>query len=383
MCGNNSRGRSTLLPLRQAQGPQGLRDLLSTLLFFFTIIQAWCWTGAENQKTHEVYGMENEISTLQIEKKIYVIRGVQVMLDYDLAEIYGYETRDFNKQVKNNIERFDEDFRFQLTQEEFDEVNLMCKISTSSWGGTRKLPYAFTEQGIYMLMTVLRGDLAVRQSKALIRIFKQMKDFILQRQNILSSPELIKLSLQTTENTKQIAQTKKDIDEIKNKIVTKNDLSKIIKDFTDPNIKRDYLFFNGETVEADIAYSSIYSSAKKTIYIVDNYINLKTLVLLKSVKPNVQVTIFSDNVGKGLHKTEFSDFKKEYPNIQINLRMTKGIYHDRYIFIDCGTKTQKVFHCGGSSKDAGTRTMSISQAGDVSVYQIIAADLLKNPTLVL
>ena len=88
--------------------------------------------------------MENEISTLQIEKKIYVIRGVQVMLDYDLAEIYGYETRDFNKQVKNNIERFDEDFRFQLTQEEFDEVNLMCKISTSSWGGTRKLPYAFT-----------------------------------------------------------------------------------------------------------------------------------------------------------------------------------------------------------------------------------------------
>ena len=343
--------------------------------------------------------MENEISTLQIEKKIYVIRGVQVMLDYDLAEIYGYETRMFNRQVKNNIERFDEDFRFQLTQEEFNEVNLMCKICTSSleqtesnltsknitsnWGGTRKLPYAFTEQGIYMLMTVLRGDLAVRQSKALIRIFKQMKDFILQRQKILSSPELIKLSLQTTENTKQIAQTKKDVDEIKNKIVTKDDLSKVIKDFTDPNIRRDYLFFNGEAVEADIAYSTIYSSAKKTIYVVDNYISLKTLVLLKSVKPNVQVTIFSDNVGKGLHKTEFSDFKKEYPNIQINLKMTKGIYHDRYIFIDYGTKTQKVFHCGGSSKDAGTRTMSISQADDVSVYQIIAADLLKNPTLVL
>lgn len=327
--------------------------------------------------------MENEISTLQIEKKIYVIRGVQVMLDFDLAEIYGYETRDFNKQVKNNIERFDEDFRFQLTQEEFDEINLMWKISTSSWGGTRKLPYAFTEQGIYMLMTVLRGDLAVSQSKALIRIFKQMKDIIIQSQNILSSPELVKLSLQTTENTRQIAQTKKDVEEIKNKMVTKHALSKVMKDFTDPNIKRDYLFFNGETVEADIAYSKIYSVAKKTIYVVDNYIGLKTLVLLKSVRPKVQVTIFSDNLSKGLHKTEFSDFKSEYPNINVDFKMTKGIYHDRYIFIDYGTKTEKVFHCGGSSKDGGTRTMSISQVEDTSVYQKIAADLLKNPPLVL
>ena len=338
--------------------------------------------------------MGNEISNLQIEKKIYVIRGVQVMLDYDLAEIYGYETRDFNKQVKNNIERFDEDFRFQLTKEEFAGVNLKWKISTSSldqtegkltsnWGGTRKLPYAFTEQGIYMLMTVLRGDLAVSQSKALIRIFKQMKDFILQSQNILSSPELVKLSLQTAENTKQIEQTKKDVEEIKNKMVTNDTLSKVIKDFTDPNIKRDYLFFNGETVEADIAYSKIYSSAKKTIYIVDNYIGLKTLVMLKSVSQNIRVTIFSDNIGKGLHKTEFSDFMKEYPNVHVDLKMTRGIYHDRYIFIDYGTKSEKIFHCGGSSKDGGTRTMSISQVDDISIYQKIATDLLKNPPLVL
>jgi hypothetical protein len=92
---------------------------------------------------------------------IYIIRGLQVMMDYDLAAIYGYETRRFNEQIKNNIERFDEDFRFQLTELEFK--NLMPKFSTSSWGGTRKLPYTYTEQGIYMLMTVLKGDLAVRQ----------------------------------------------------------------------------------------------------------------------------------------------------------------------------------------------------------------------------
>lgn len=115
--------------------------------------------------------MENEIMIHDeelLKSKIHIIRGVQVMLDFDLAAIYGYETRYFNRQVQNNRERFDDDFMFQLTEPEFKEI-LMCKNFTSSWGGTRKLPYAFTEQGIYMLMTVLHGDLAVSQSKALIR----------------------------------------------------------------------------------------------------------------------------------------------------------------------------------------------------------------------
>lgn len=259
----------------------------------------------------------------------------------------------------------------------------MCKIYTSSWGGTRKLPYAFTEQGIYMLMTVLRGELAVKQSKALVRIFKQMKDFILQSQNILSGSELTKLSLQTVDNTKQISANTKEIKDIKENMVTKTELTKVMKNFTDPNIKKDYLFLNGETVEADIAYSTIYSSAKKSIFIVDNYISLKTLVLLKSVKPTVQITLFSDNVGKGLHKTEYTDFCKEYSNVHITLKMTKGIYHDRYIILDFGTKNEKIFHCGGSSKDAGVRTTAISQVDDKRLYQNIAVDLQKNPPLIL
>ena len=109
----------------------------------------------------------SEVRSLQ--SFIYVVRGVQVMLDCDLAALYGYTTKDFNRQVKNNIEKFDEDFRFQLTSDELRD--LRCKISTSSlnWGGTRYLPYAFTEQGVYMLMTVLRGELATRQSKAIVR----------------------------------------------------------------------------------------------------------------------------------------------------------------------------------------------------------------------
>ena len=113
------------------------------------------------------------------------------MLDFDLAQIYGYETKNFNRQVKNNIERFDSDFMFQLSDIEMEEI-LRCKIFTSSWGGTRYNPYAFTEQGIYMLMTVLKGDLAVTQSKMLIRAFKEMKHFIQNNSHIFSELENIK-----------------------------------------------------------------------------------------------------------------------------------------------------------------------------------------------
>ena len=157
--------------------------------------------------------------------KIYIIRGVQVMLDFDLAAIYGYETRFFTRQVNNNIERFEQDFRFQLTKEEFK--NLMCKNFTSRWGGTRKMPYAFTEEGIYMLMTVLKGELAVSQSKKLIKLFKQMKDYIIQRQHVLPTTELLALTTQTQNNTEEIRQIKQQV----------NDLTFVINDFTDKNIK--------------------------------------------------------------------------------------------------------------------------------------------------
>ena len=193
----------------------------------------FCRNKKVNMKTEELALItENDLWS-----KIYIVRGVQVMLDFDLAAIYGYETRYFNRQVSNNLNRFDEDFRFQLTREEF--ANLMCKNFTSSWGGTRKLPYAFTEEGIYMLMTVLNGDLAVSQSKKLIRLFKKMKNFIIQNQNVLSGAELLKLSIQTLSNTE-------DIKQIKQQMVTHDELSVVMKDFTDPSIKKDYLFYNGQ-----------------------------------------------------------------------------------------------------------------------------------------
>ena len=153
--------------------------------------------------------IEGEIiinSENDLRSKIYTIRGMQVMLDFDLAEIYGYTTKRFNEQVRNNIEKFDEDFRFQLTWEELEiilSLRSRSKISTLNTGrgsNVKYLPYAFTEQGLYMLMTVLRGDLAIRQSKILIRLFKTMKDFIIEREHLIGYNDVAKLAIQTSHN---------------------------------------------------------------------------------------------------------------------------------------------------------------------------------------
>ena len=322
--------------------------------------------------------MKNEIiihSETDLKSKIYTIRGIQVMLDFDLAEIYGYTTKRFNEQVKNNIEKFDNDFMFQLTWEEYNTI-LKSKISTSSWGGVRKLPYAFTEQGIYMLMTVLRGDLAIRQSKILIRLFKTMKDFIIEREDLIGYNDVAKLAIQTSQNTKDIAL-------IKENMATKTDVVKIIEDFSSREIKKDFLFLNGKSVEADLAYQQIYAEAKETIFVIDNYISLKTLVLLKSVRENVKITIFSDNIRHGLHKQELDDFIKEYPQVELSFKITGGMFHDRYVILDFGTKNEKIYHCGASSKDAGKKVCTISTITDNAVYKPLVKKLLKNRELVL
>lgn len=143
-----------------------------------------------------------------IKDLIYEIRGQKVMLDFDLARIYGYGTSAFNQQVKRNLDRFPADFVFQLTREEFDSV-LLSHIVTSSWGGRRNLPRAFTEQGIYMLMTVLRGDLAVQQSKTLIRLFKSMKDYLVETHALGSANEVLALANQVRTNTESIAESER------------------------------------------------------------------------------------------------------------------------------------------------------------------------------
>ena len=326
-------------------------------------------------------------------EKIYIIRGQKVMLDFELAEIYGYETKRFNEQVKNNIEKFDDDFRFQLTKEEWE--NLRSKISTSKSetgsGGRRYLPYVFSEAGIYMLMTVLKGELAVKQSKALIRTFKQMKDYIVENQGLIGQREFLQLSMQITSNVVEMQDLRRDLMNVEDKVaglvdnlgnvVHKSELSDLILDLSNPQLKYGFLLLNGQPIEANLAYKDIYSIAKKSIYIVDNYIGVKTLVLLKDVPSSVEVIIFSDNIGKGLHTLEYQDFCQEYPFRKITFQKSGGEFHDRYIIIDWNTEHQRIYHCGASSKDAGQRITSITEVVDQMIYTDLINNLLKNPVL--
>ena len=326
-----------------------------------------------------------------IQNKIHIIRGEKVMLDFELAEIYGYTTTKFNQQVKNNIEKFDDDFMFQLTKEEFE--NLMSKNLTSSWGGRRKLPKVFTEQGIYMLMTVLKGELAIKQSKALIRTFKQMKDYIIENQNLIGEREYLQLSMQISENVHTTMELRSDLNNVEGQmaevmdrlsdVVTRSELSEVINEFGEPHIRRGYLVLNGNPFKADIVYDEIYRQAKQTVFIVDNYIGLKTLEKLINIRNGVSISIFSDNLAKGLRKNTYEDFCKEYPDLKINLFHSGGIFHDRYIILDYGTDDEKIFLCGASSKDAGGRITSILEDPDGQKYDSMIKDLLTNTQLVL
>lgn len=274
-----------------------------------------------------------------IKEKIYNIRNQKVMLDFELAEIYGYETKNFNRQIKNNIEKFEgEDFMFRLTADEFK--NLMSKNSTSSWGGSRYLPYAFTEQGVYMLMTVLRGELAIIQSKALIRTFKQMKDYIVENRDFIGANELAQLAIQTNQNTKDIA-------EIKSQMATKEDFNKVMDNFINPNTHKHFLLMDGNKIEADLAYCKIYKSAKKSIYVVDNYIGLKTLELLRFAGEGVGIVVFSDNSRNKNMLTEsmLGDFVSDYPGVDLKFKTAGRKYHDRYVVIDYGTADEAVYVC--------------------------------------
>ena len=284
--------------------------------------------------------MENEISILEensIRLKIHVIRGQQVMLDFDLAEIYGYSTKAFNQQVKNNIERFDEDFRFQLSDAEVSELS-RSKFLTSMQtkgikGGRTYNPYAFTEQGIYMLMTVLKGDLAVTQSKMLIRTFKEMKHFIQNNSHIFAELDNIKKHL-----------FESDLHHKETDIKIKELFSLMDK----YNIKETQgIFFQGQIFDAYAKFESFLAGAKKEIILIDNYVDLSILQRLAKKKKSVNVTIYTDPKTK-LTAQDVQTFNTQYPTLTLNFT-TKT--HDRFLIIDNTT----IYHIGASLKDLGKK----------------------------
>ena len=310
-----------------------------------------------------------------LKDKIYTIRGQQVMLDYDLAEIYGYETRYLNLQVKHNINRFPDDSMFQLTQDEFD--NLMLKNSTSSHGGRRKPPYAFTEQGVYQLATVLKGELAERQSVAIMRVFRAMREYISQNKQLLPNQELFQLSARQAALEGQVRA-------IKDNMVSKADLSDFMKLFDQGIGNEEILILDGKPFKADEAYQKIYRSAKSKITIIDDYIGTKTLHHLAHSKKTVKITIISDNTARPrLRLTEYNDFVTENPGRSITFLQSMHRAHDRYIVLDEGTKDMKVYHCGASSKDAGKRITTITRIIDIDDYKATIKTMMGNPVLIL
>ena len=301
------------------------------------------------------------------------------MLDYDLAELYGYEVKNLNRQVKRNIERFPYDFMFQLTKDEYE--NLRCQnVTANRKSMSRSMPYAFTEQGIYMLATVLRGELAEQQSIFIMRAFREMRHYIKQNQQFVTQSEMRLVTAKVSEISVQVAgvvdwknKAEERFNSIQKSIDTLNENFVSDKDF------KNFVIYKGQKFEADAAYIDIYQQAKKSIYVVDDYVNTKTLQLLSQKQAGVEVILFTEN-GRGkrgfLTTAVVDDFIQQYPPLRIK---PNADCHDRLIVLDYGLPTEQAYHCGASSKDAGKKLCAINVILETSMIHSVIDKLLLAP----
>ena len=318
--------------------------------------------------------------------RVYVIRGQQVMLDYDLAEFYGYEVKALNQQVKRNIDRFPEDFMFQLKKEEVPKEFSKSQIVTLNEKGDKrgtnikKMPYAFTEQEIYMLATVLKGQLAEQQSIFIMRAFREMRHYIKQNQQFVTPSELRLVTAKVSEISVQVAgivdwknKSEDRFDNIQRSIDALSENFVLEKDF------KNFVIYKGQKFEADAAYIDIYQQAKKSIYVVDNYVNTKNLQLLSQKQEGVEIVLFTEN-GHGkkgfLSTAVVNDFLQEYPPLRIK---PNADCHDRLIVLDYGEPTEQAYHCGASSKDAGKKLCAINIIIETSMIHPVIDKLLLAP----
>jgi len=270
----------------------------------------------------------NEIIKIDdIKSKIYTIRGKQVMLDRDLAELYGVETRVINQQVKRNIERFDDDFMFQLTIDEFEI--LKSQIVISSWGGVRKLPYAFTEQGVYMLATVLKSKTAIEVTKQIMRTFTKMREFLTNNTLFLERFEKIETRLSIHDEK---------INQLFNALQTKK-----------PQIQG--VFHNGQIYDAYAFINELFKKAKKEIILVDNYCDDSVLTLFSKYK-NLKYTIITKNISKQF-KLDIEKYNSQYNNLNIRI---SNKFHDRFLIFD-----NEAYHLGASLKDLGKKVFAFNK----------------------
>jgi hypothetical protein len=271
------------------------------------------------------------------------IRGLQVMLDRDLAELYQVPVKVMNQAVKRNIDRFPSDFYFQITKDEFESPNLRSQIVTSSFhGGLRYMPYVFTEQGVSMLSAILRSDIAVRISVQIIRAFVAMRKMLTMQSGITQRLEAVE--------QKQI-ETDKKIDKVFDALSSKEAIPKC------------GIFFNGQIFDAYAIATKIIKSAKQSIILIDNYIDESVLTMLGKKAKNVKVTILTKEVSKQL-TLDIAKFNQQYPAVEAK---AFSLSHDRFLIID-GKDT---YHLGASLKDLGKKWFAFSKMdGEILLERI-------------
>lgn len=281
---------------------------------------------------------------IQIRNLIYVIRGRQVMMDSDLADLYQVETKVFNQAVKRNIARFPEAFRFQLTYEEY--TCLRSQIVTSNGrGGRRYLPYVFTEQGIAMLSAVLNSDTAIQVSIHIMTAFAEMR-------KLLSNDALLFDKISEVDWRQQ--QYEKRTDE---------HFEKVFAYIAEHEESKQRVFYDGQIYDAFSFLVDLVESADASIVLIDNYIDVDTLNILSKKKLNVVVFIYTMRRTK-LTEKDVANFNKQYPTLKV--RYTEA-FHDRFLILD---KTRS-YHIGASLKDAGKRCFAVSRLEDVGMTKDI------------
>ena len=281
----------------------------------------------------------------EIENRIFTVRGVQVMIDSDLAEMYSVELKRLNEQVKRNDDRFPKHFRFQLSIEEYANLkpqivtskdaglNLRSQIATSSsHGGRRYLPYVFTEQGVAMLSAVLRSETAVKVSIQIMQAFVQMRQFIASNALLFQRIDALELKQAGT-------------DEKVNKIMRAIELGEAKP--------KQGIFYNGQIFDAYTFTADIIREASKSIILIDNFVDDSVLILLSKRSKNVTATIYTKEITKQL-RLDLAKHNKQYPEIRVNVFKNS---HDRFLIID----EKELYHFGASLKDLGKKWFAFSK----------------------
>lgn len=278
--------------------------------------------------------------TENIRNMIYTIRGKQVILDSDVAILYHYETKNINKSMKRNIDRFPEDFCFQLTEEEFN--NLRFQIGTlnrnvNNGRVMRKyLPYVYTEQGIAMLSALLKNETAIQVSINIMRAFVEMRRWVVNNGQVFE--RLTKIEYKMLEHNKKF-------DEVFDKL-EKNKKTEF----------KQQVFFNGQIYEAYSLIIEIIRTAQEKILIIDNYIDDTILKMLAKKNKNVEVVIVTSEKSN-ISKLDIQKFNQEYFSLKV---VKTNKFHDRFIAID----NKELYHIGASLKDLGKKCFAISKIED-------------------